>query len=468
MTTKALLASGWIVALLVAGLVAYLPAMWGVFTFDDYPWILGNPGLDLLSFDFSQRRPVTLLTFAANLYFGGRSPVGFHGVNIALHLANGVLVYLVVGRSLPSTRNVAAIAALGAAVFLLHPAQTGAVTYVSGRATSLMTFWVLLAHLAALRSLESNALRWSAISLTAFVLAVGSKETSLVYPALWVAWLVFARGVPLALSLKLASPHLLASLVLLAGMTLHPGYRTLLAEAVAAGQLSVSPAGQLEQRLGMGFCFNDDKPREDSCIARRVESVAGLARVLVFPSAVSIDPGRRAIDAGDWLVVALAGLAAWAALRTRPGAAAAGTAWIVAALLPTSLVLVRSDPVSDRLLYLPMVGIALVASALAARIDKRELPRVAVACIGCVLFTLALLTWQRNLQYTSEIALWDDAVAKNPGHARARVNLGYAHELHGELDRAEAQYRAALGLRPDLRWAEQGLHRVRIKRDGER
>ncbi len=80
------------------------------------------------------------------------------------------------------------------------------------------------------------------ISLVAFVLAVGSKETALVYPAMWIAWLIFGKGVPLFRSLRLAAPHVLVAALLLGGMVLHPGYRSLLAEAVAAGQLAEAGA----------------------------------------------------------------------------------------------------------------------------------------------------------------------------------------------------------------------------------
>ncbi|MEZ5331332.1 MAG: hypothetical protein R2991_04615 [Thermoanaerobaculia bacterium] len=73
--------------------------------------------------DLWQRRPVTLLTFAANLRLGGTQPVGFHAVNIALHLANTALVYLLIRRPGVEGRPPARprTAAAGAAVFLLHP-----------------------------------------------------------------------------------------------------------------------------------------------------------------------------------------------------------------------------------------------------------------------------------------------------------------------------------------------------------
>jgi hypothetical protein len=463
----AFMSSGWLVVLLAAGLAAYLPALWGVFVFDDYRWILHNAGLDISSFDFWQRRPVTLLTFAANLYVAGPNPAAFHVVNIALHLANGVLVYALAGRMLPRTSAAPAIAALAAAIFLLHPAQTGAVSYISGRGTSLMTFWLLVGHLAAIHGLHRRSWRWTATSLAAFALAVASKETSLVYPAMWIGWLVFGKGLTLGRSLRLATPHLLVSAALLAGMLMHPGYRSLLAEAAGSGQLSTTAVGQAEQRLGLGHCFNDNKPREDSCVARRLESVAGLTRFLVAPWTISIDPGRRTVDAADALAAALAVLALWSGLRSRPGAIAAGAAWCAAALLPTCILMVRSDPVSDRLLYLPMVGIALAAAVLAGRLVTTAARPVVPACIGAALLGLALLTWQRNTQYQSELALWQDAVLKNTGNPRAHVNLGVVYEADGEFERAESEYRAALSLRPGLGWAERGLERIRLEREGE-
>jgi Flp pilus assembly protein TadD len=89
-----------------------------------------------------------------------------------------------------------------------------------------------------------------------------------------------------------------------------------------------------------------------------------------------------------------------------------------------------------------------------------------LVCISTVLLGLALLTLQRNVQYQSELALWQDAVTKNADNPRAHVNLAYTYEMRGEFDRATSEYHAALGLRPGLRWAEQGLLRVQLKREG--
>jgi hypothetical protein len=463
----ALLASEWLLAPLVVALVVYLPALWGVFVFDDYPWILQNHRMD--PFDLGQRRPVALLTFAANLRTTGANPVPFHLVNIALHLVNGALVYLVIARTVPLAERLSWIASAGTAIFLLHPAQTGAVTYVSGRATSLMTCWLLVAHLAAMRGLEGRTIRRTAVSLGAFALAVGSKEMALVYPAIWIGWLVFNEGIRLRDSVRVAAPQLMMAVLLVGGMMVHPGYRSLLVEAAASGQLSTTSTGKIEQRVGLGFCFNDDKPRDESCIARRVEGIARLARFLVSPWTISIDPGRRAAGLADLLIVALACLVAVIGMRTGPGAGAAGMVWLVAALVPTHVILVRSDPASDRLLYLPMVGVAFGVSAFAGALARLRVTHVARSLCATAAFAVlcaaAAGTWHRNTQYQSEIALWEDAVAKNTRNLRAHVNLAYGYELQGNFDKAESQYRRALAVRPNVYEAEHGLERVARKRE---
>jgi hypothetical protein len=335
-----------------------------------------------------------------------------------------------------------------------------------------MTCWLLIAHLAAMRGMEGRTLRRTTVSLGAFALAVGSKEIALVYPAIWIGWLVFYEGIAVRHAFRLAAPQLMVATLLVGGMLVHPGYSSLLTEAGVSGQLSTTSTGRIEQRAGLGFCFNDGKPRDESCVARRVEGVAGLARFLVSPWTISIDPGRRPAGLSDVLIVALAVLLAVAGLRTGPGAVAAGTVWVVAALLPTHVIFVRSDPASDRLLYLPMVGVALAVSAFAAALARpgvgRRTRSLCAAAASIMLCTAAIGTWQRNTQYQSEIALWEDAVVKNANNPRAHVNLAYGYELQGDFDRAESQYRRALAVRPNVFEAEHGLERVARKREERR
>jgi tetratricopeptide (TPR) repeat protein len=142
----------------------------------------------------------------------------------------------------------------------------------------------------------------------------------------------------------------------------------------------------------------------------------------------------------------------------------AGAAWITTALLPTHLLALRTEPVADRLLYLPMVGVAMIAAALAEAVAERRGRWVIGAVAATLVVTLGGLTVARNIEYQSEVALWEDAARKAPQNPRAHVNLGYAWELAGAPDRAEREYRAALALQPGLWWAEHGLRALDEKR----
>lgn len=85
-------------------------------------------------------RALTRLSLDANYLYGGMNPMGYHAVNVGLHGLNGALVYALGTAIMPT-----AAAAVAASVFLLHPIQREAVSYVSGRSELLSTLFVLLA-----------------------------------------------------------------------------------------------------------------------------------------------------------------------------------------------------------------------------------------------------------------------------------------------------------------------------------
>jgi hypothetical protein len=421
--------------LMLVGLGAFWPALHGVFTFDDYSWILNNPRVLHVASYGDVNRPVALLTFAANLWTHGPAPLGFHVVNVALHLANTALVVVLLRRLTGPW-----VATVGAGVFLLHPAQTEAVTYVSGRATSLAVFFLLLAHLAALRALDRRARRWTLASLVAFALAVLSKEPTLVYPLILAGWLIATRRLSWKAALRVAWPHFAtAGCLLIVALAAHEGYRGLVISVLRSNM-------------------------ETGALSGRIEGLAGLTRTLVLPWTTSLDHGRRAIGVADLAMVAAAAAGVVVAWRTRKPACVAGAAWIITALLPTHLLALRTEPVADRLLYLPMVGVAMIAVALGEALAERR-GRVSLAIAAAALaVTLGGLTVARNIQYQSEVAVWEDAVRKAPQNPRAHVNLAYACELAGALERSEREYRAALTLQPGLWWAEHGLRALDDKR----
>ncbi len=145
---------------------AYYPGLSGGFVFDDFPNILNNPQLHIHTMTWGSlwdailssqagilRRPISMLTFALNYYFFGIKPFSFKLVNLIIHLANGIglfilgckllNVYRQVHRSALSERQAYWIALSASAAWLLHPLNFTGVMYVVQRMTSLSTLFTI-------------------------------------------------------------------------------------------------------------------------------------------------------------------------------------------------------------------------------------------------------------------------------------------------------------------------------------
>jgi protein O-mannosyl-transferase len=429
---------------LLAGATAlvYLPSLGASFQFDDWNVVVRDPRVQSLAAWLASMpgtRPLLKLSFALNHELGGGA-AGFRLFNLLVHAANALLVGALLrafGLRLAIAPREAGFAALvGATLFALHPVQTEAVTYVSGRSTSLSTLFALLALAAWLRGLDApDERRWRWLSCAVFALALGVKEAPVALPLVMAAWLL-AAGAARSMPHRLA-PHLV--LVLMAGLVLlaWPPYR-----AVLMASLDARP-------LGLN-------------LLTQVNAVVYLLGQLLRLDGMNADPALAVVVAPDavlWLRAALLLALAGAGLglsRSRPAAGFA-ILWFFAWLLPTNSLVPRLDVVNDRQLYVALVGPAwLLGLALAPLVLSR--PRLALLGLAALGALLALATARHNRIYDTEITFWEDVARKSPGNARAANNLGYAYavacrdaEATRELRRSvrldPADYRATINLR---------------------
>ena len=193
-----------ILTLIVVGFFLYAFNFHNKLFWDDEDWIVNNPAVHNLSwqnvkFIFSHDtlagiglrsnyfRPVLFLTFLGNYSFGGTRPFFYHLTNNFIHLANALLIFVLL---LAFLRN-RLTAFLAALLFLIHPLQTEAVTYISGRGDPLSTFFILvglclfLLGIGHWPGLERPQKRWLFVGLAFFaqILAMLSRETAFLFPA---------------------------------------------------------------------------------------------------------------------------------------------------------------------------------------------------------------------------------------------------------------------------------------------
>src|SRR6266545_849042 len=145
--------------LVTIGAGVYAGAFLGAFQYDDGFTILLNPHLDQADIFAGHLdhmvRPVLYATFLLDRSMYGRHPSGYHLLNLLLHLGSGLLVYHILSRAV--TEEGRQIPFWAALLFLIHPLQTEAVTYISGRASGLMAFFYLLAFLLYVKTSDPNS-----------------------------------------------------------------------------------------------------------------------------------------------------------------------------------------------------------------------------------------------------------------------------------------------------------------------
>jgi tetratricopeptide (TPR) repeat protein len=213
-----------LIPLLLVGLLSlavYWPGLGGSFFFDDEPNILWVEAirLDGLSVDGLLSawksghagplgRPVSQLSFAINYFLDGFSPFYFKLTNLAIHLLNGILVFLIARRLIMATlpgatfRETRLYAGLVAAAWLLHPIQVPAVLYVVQRMTSLSALFLLSALLLHITARQRERLGPGGGAMLALAwgvfwpLSIYSKETGLLLPGFVAAYELIVRCAP--------------------------------------------------------------------------------------------------------------------------------------------------------------------------------------------------------------------------------------------------------------------------------
>lgn len=451
-------------------LAAFVPALRGQFLdWDDVVNFVENPyyrglGAAQLRWMFTSTLmghyiPLTWMTFGLNYVLGGMNPWGYHLVNLLLHAANAVLVYLVARRLMAAASGggaqdgrtdpaVAWASAFSALLFGIHPLRVESVAWITERRDVLCGLFFLLAVLAYLIAMESGGRprsAWRALSLGAFAAALLSK----------------AAAMPLPVVLLLLDVYPLRRL--------HLGWRRLLTEKAPYVALAGAAALTALIALRRGVAVTS---YETYGVLSRLGMVA--YSTLFYPIAFLWPmrlspmyelPHRVSLGAWPFYAALLAVIAVSAILvlvrRRWPAGLAA---WIYSALmiLPISgVVHSGSQLVNDRYSYLSGIGFALVGGAiLRAGLGLRERGRLSTstsgALAGAAILILPVLggtTWVQTYAWRDPETLWRWAVDMDPTCSLCHGNLGAAISSGPtgkvRLDEAEGHLRRAIALRPD-------------------
>jgi protein O-mannosyl-transferase len=447
--------------------------------------------------------PVTWLSHMLDCQVFGVKPGPHHLVNLGFHIANAVLLFLVLRRMTRALWRSAAVAAF----FALHPWQVETVAWVAERKNVLSTFFWMLTLWAYVRYAEvqspkpnvrgretvvsqptQRALLFYLLSLLCFALGLMSKPMVVTLPFVLLLldyWPLDRFGGRRAAQSDVPPPA--------SRFTFHVSRTTLLPLlleklpflAMSGAVAWVTMAGHHRLNLDAASPTIPLAARLANGLVSYVRYIAGtfwprdLAVLYPFPA-----HWPMALVAGAGLL--LAGVSAWAVwgLRRQPYLAV-GWFWFLGTLVPViGLVQDGAQAMADRYMYVPLVGLLLALCWGAAEMLHRlrrpgwVVPLGAIALLGCgwgtrhalqfwkdsvALFERAAAVTQTNYIIEEDLGValakrgameearthLAEAVRLQPKDGGVHFNLGSWLALQGKSAEAAAQYREALRLRPN-------------------
>jgi tetratricopeptide (TPR) repeat protein len=418
-------------AVMLAVVWAYAPAAYGPFLFDDNGLVYSVPTFSRQFVVWiHELRPVLMASYWINAQLSGTDPHSYHVLNVIVHLAAGVLIFLIVRRLLEwsgsATNTRTLLSGFAAAVFLLHPVQSEAVAYVAGRSEALSDALMLAAYAIFLYR-RSTAISWlvTAFITLMFVAALLAKEQTIALPALLLLTDIWWNP-GFSLQGVRRNWRLYGVIALGAGYGLYRFWPNITAATTAGFGLKDLPWYQ--------YLFT------------QFRALFVYIWQFLFPVNLTADwdfpISRNIVDhgaiAGLLALLVLAG-AAWR-YRRQYRLASFGFFVYLLVMAPTSSILPIRDPVAERRLYAAMLGLLLIVVDLLTRVKPVHRKLAAVAC-SVALLALAAATRARAAVWSGPRFLWEDTVAKSPGKARVHFQLGSTYcgpECGGALQDQDA------------------------------
>lgn len=444
----------WRFFLLIAPLcwIIYANSLGNDFVFDDLFTVVNNRAV--LDFSFSRLltdwfRPIRDLSLAIDYWLWGLNPSGFRLTNILLHSFNSFLVFLVALNILRTPRA----ALLASLFFAVHPVQTEAVAYISGRRDVLFAFFYLLSFYSFMRFKQTNAGKYAGCALVTFLLSLMTKEMAVTLPLIILLWELYERW-PSPVKGRIFRrlfDHtravvranrwvLVGAALLLAGLVIR--------YAVEGRGLGSTRALRLDYWGGSVWhnmlTVLTVHAHYLKLLVAPVTLVASYQGA--FPIATSLFQ-ERVLIAILVLAVPLS-LMMYGLFREKQFAFA--WAFYFIALLPVSQIIPHHELLAEHYLYLPMFGFSLFVGHLFWRLSQRQRVWRKIALSGFIIILVALSarTVVRNRDWKSGFTLWRATYQAVPNSPRAAYNLGVEYSRRQEIDQAIFYFRRAIELDP--------------------
>jgi len=439
-----------LLALTFAILVVYSQVQYHDFVnYDDPVYIADNPMVQGgLSWDgtrwafesemASNWHPLTWLSHMLDVQLFGKKPAGHHLTNIFFHLANTLLLFLI----LKEMTTAPGRSALVAAMFAIHPLHVESVAWIAERKDVLAAFfWCITMVFYVGYVKRPSKMKYLAV-LFFYIMGLMSKPMVVTLPFVlllldfWPLQRLSPAGTGRQRSRMVLGPLIYEKIplfffsLLSCIITYHVQEK-----GRSVGSLRFMPLSVRISNASIAYMDYLDKtlwPRDLAVFYPYHDTVflskaLGAALLVLFISLFAVYARKRF----PYLFV--------------------GWFWYLGTLIPViGLVQVGMQAAADRYTYLPLIGIFMILSWGLGQIIL-TLPGKRIVLSICSLLLLSLWTftsWHHVSYWNNSISLFEHALSVTRENSVAHLNLGEALSKAGRNSEAMQHYREALRINP--------------------
>jgi tetratricopeptide (TPR) repeat protein len=454
-------------AIAVLALIIYCNSFSAPFILDDFGSISNNYAIRNLFnlaeiWKFYSNRFILYFTLSINYALHDTAVEGYRAVNVAIHIFNGFLLFLILKhlfsldyfkRTYPGKfKNLISLAC--SLIFVSHPVQVNAVTYIVQRTASLAAMFYLLAILFFIKFRIKDKFWYFLLTLFFTIIAMFTKENTITIPFMLalIEFLFFLNDGKTSWAKRL-----LFLFILFLTVPIIPGTNLLLK---GYSQSDPSVAFKASTSMDRMHYFYTE-----------LNVIIKYIKQLFIPNNLNFDysndfPVSKTIWDNysyiSFLILCMIGFYALINVR-RNKLISFGILWFFIGLAVESSFISIKDVYFEHRLYFPLAGFIIFITGFIFRKHTRDMKTYIIKkpflmYITAVLFMVILysgITLQRNYIFSDGIRLWSDVAKKAPGSDRAHsvlaTNYLDNYEMNDSknvlmLDFAEMEFKKAIDI----------------------
>lgn len=387
--------------------------------------------------------PTTWVTYLLDVQFFGVSSRATHLVNVAFHVANTILLFLLLARITGAVGRSAFVAAL----FAIHPLHVESVAWISERKDVVSTLFLLITLWLYVTWTRNSARGTYIFAVVVFALGLMAKQMLVTLPFVLLLldyWplqrLDFRNRATMTRRVIEKIPFFVVT-----------------AFGVVMSLVGQKAIGAVSEAIPLG-----------TRVANALSSYGLYLWKTIVPAGLAIPYPFESVNSAVVLisVIVLLGISGVVfTLREKYRYLFTGWFWFVGTLVPViGIIQIGAQSMADRYTYIPHIGLFIAIVWLVAELAKTRAAQQTAAAIGIVaVLVFAVLAYQQTARWRDSQTLFEHALTATENNFTAHLQLASVLKDKAEYDRALENYRAANRVRPESPEAREGMAQTLIE-----